>query len=317
MAHNAHSATCPLGWGSTLGAVKIGVVLPAAEVDGHGRTPGWPAIRSFALAAEARGIDSLWMFDHFFNRTAGGAVEGMHEAWTIVAAVAATTTRVEIGTLVVSTSFRNPGLLAKMAVTADVVSGGRMILGIGTGWHDPEYESFGYPTDHRVARFEEALAIIRPLLDGRTVTIEGRYYRVRDAVLAPVPDRRIPILVAAEGPRMLRTTARLADACNTAWYGLPDARLRAHMTALDSALLAEGRDPGSMIRTVGMSVRDPDAGIPDDGEVSFRGSVDQLARAIGAYSELGIDHLILEIEPKTEAALDRIADALNGRVRGH
>ncbi len=148
------------------------------------------------------------------------------------------------------------------------------------------------------------------------MTFEGRYHRTRDAVLAAASDRRIPILVAAEGPRMLRLTARHADAWNTAWYGLPDARLRAQMAALDTALVAEGRDHGSVARTVGMRVRDPDADIQDDDQEAFRGSVDQLTWAIDLYDELGIEHLILEIDPKTEASLDRIADAMSGRVRG-
>jgi FMNH2-dependent dimethyl sulfone monooxygenase len=139
--------------------------------------------------------------------------------WAIVAAVAAVTQRVEIGTLVVCTGFRNPGLLAKIAATTDEVSGGRLVLGLGAGWHDPEYDAFGYPKDHRVARFEEALQIIRPMLDGRTVTFDGRYHRAHEARLVPTPGRRIPILVAAGGPRMLRLTAGYADAWNSAWFG--------------------------------------------------------------------------------------------------
>jgi alkanesulfonate monooxygenase SsuD/methylene tetrahydromethanopterin reductase-like flavin-dependent oxidoreductase (luciferase family) len=94
---------------------------------------------------------------------------------------------------------RHPGLLAKMATTADAVSGGRLILGLGAGWYDPEYTAFGYPTDHRVGRFEEVIRIIDPLLRGERVTLAGRYYQVRDAVLRPPPDRPIPILVAAQG----------------------------------------------------------------------------------------------------------------------
>ena len=114
-----------------------------------------------------------------------GPIEGQHEAWTIVSAVAAVTERVEIGTLVLCSSFRSPALVAKMAATADEVSGGRLILGLGAGWHDPEYEAFGFPADHRVERFEEALQVIVPLLRGETVSFAGRYEEVRDAVLAP------------------------------------------------------------------------------------------------------------------------------------
>jgi probable F420-dependent oxidoreductase len=298
--------------------VKIGVVLPAAEGDGQDGMPGWATVRSFALGAEARGLDSVWMYDHFFYRPEPRKIEGQHEAWTIVSAVAAVTERIEIGTIVMCSTFRNPGLLAKMAATADEVSRGRLILGLGAGWHDPEYEAFGYPTDHRVDRFEESLQIVVPLLRGETVSFEGNYHRARDAVLAPAPARHIPVLVAAFGERMLRLTARYADAWNTAWYGAPDDRLHERLRSFDEAMAAEGRDATTVSRTVGLVVRDPDHPNPveDDAEdSSFNGSVDELAEAIEAYEALGIDHLILVLQPMTEASLDRLTSALGRRTR--
>jgi probable F420-dependent oxidoreductase len=293
--------------------MKVGAILPAAD-DGGRPTPPWPAIRSFARAVEARGLDSVWMFDHFFYRPDTGPIEGQHEAWTIVSAVAAATERVEIGTLVLCSSFRSPTLVAKMAATADDVSGGRLILGLGAGWHDAEYDAFGFPRDRRVDRFEETLEIVGPLLRGETVTFDGRYDRARDAVLLPAPTRRIPILVAAFGPRMLRLTARHADAWNTAWFGAPDDRLAERLRALDAALETEGRDPATLARTVGMNVvdldQDADAGDDDDDDRSFRGSIDELARAIDDYEALGIEHLIVLLQPMTETSLERLAAAL-------
>jgi alkanesulfonate monooxygenase SsuD/methylene tetrahydromethanopterin reductase-like flavin-dependent oxidoreductase (luciferase family) len=288
-----------------------------AEGEGGGSrsssTPDWPTIQAFALAAEERGLDSLWLCDHFFRFPTEPA-GGIHEAWTIVAALAASTSRVELGQLVVSTPFRNPALLAKMAATADAVSGGRLILGLGSGWADAESDAFGYPTDHRVGRFEEALQILVPLLGGETVTFAGRYHTVRDAVLRPPPDRRIPVLVAARRPQMVRLTARFADAWNTAWYGLPDDRLHAELGALHAALAAEGRAPSSIRRTVGMIVRDPDAsGGGDAQSTGFAGSVDELAHAIDAYTALGIDDLIIGLEPRTERSLERLAKAISLR----
>jgi probable F420-dependent oxidoreductase len=292
--------------------MKVGAILPAAD-DAGMPTPPWPAIRSFALAAESHGLDSLWMFDHLFYRPSDGPIEGQHEAWTIVSAVAAVTERVEIGTLVLCSSFRSPSLVAKMAATADEVSGGRLILGLGAGWHDAEYEAFGFPKDHRVGRFEEAMEIVVPLVRGETVTFDGRYFRARDALLVPAPTRRIPVLVAASGRRMLRITARHADAWNTAWFGAPDDRLAERLRALDGALDAEGRDPATLARTVGVSVVDLEQAPNADDERSFRGSVDELARAIDDYGALGIDHLIVLLQPMTESSLERLAAALARR----
>ena len=126
-----------------------------------GVVPPWTAIRDFARAADGLGIDSVWVYDHFFyDPEDGSPIEGTHEAWTILTAAAAVTERVELGALVLCSNFREPGLVAKMAATLDEVSGGRVILGLGAGWHDPEYDAFGYPTDHKVSRFEEWIEIV-------------------------------------------------------------------------------------------------------------------------------------------------------------
>ena len=275
--------------------------------DGAGRTPSWPDIRTFAEHAEAAGLDSVWVCDHFFGSMPGAPPEGVHEAWTLATALAAATKRVEVGQLVTCATYRNPGLLAKMAVTADAVSGGRLVLGLGAGWHDTEYEAFGYPTDHRVSRLEEFLEIVVPLLHGETVSFAGRHHRVADAVLLPPPDRRIPLLVAGNGPRILGLTARYAEAWNTAWFAGPDERLRERVAALETALGEEGRDPSTLRRTVGMYIADP-AVAPDESD-AFTGSVDELAETLRRFGELGFADVIAVLEPMNERSLDRLAEA--------
>jgi probable F420-dependent oxidoreductase len=291
--------------------VKIGVDLPAAEEAGGTPLPSWADVRAYALEAEAAGLDSVWMFDHFFNRRDDGTIQNMFESWTILSAVASVTDRILLGSLVMCASFRNPGLLAKMAATLDEVSGGRLILGIGAGWYDPEYEAFGYPTDRRGTRYEETLAIVRRLLDGERVTFSGEFHQLRDAVLTPAPSRRIPILVAGDGPRVLRLAGRYGDAWNDNGFGLPDERLRTVLRKLDEALEAVGRDPATMERTIGVTVRHPDVTVDPDDEPAFQGSPRALAELFNAYADLGVDHLILEVGPKTVPSIGWIAEALD------
>jgi FMNH2-dependent dimethyl sulfone monooxygenase len=242
-------------------------------------------------------------------------VEGILEGWTVLAALAAVTERVQLGQMVMCVSYRDPGLLAKMASTAQAVSGGRVVLGVGAGWYDREYRAFGYPTDHRVDRFEEALQIIVPLVRGDTVSFVGRYYNTEDAKLLPPPDPAIPVLVAAKGPRMLRLTARYADAWNTAWFGTPTDELVRRVANLESALQAEGRAPTDLRRTVGMIVRDPDRVTGETDPTTFAGSVDDLAHTIDAYEEMGFHDIVVGVEPMTERSLDRLGKAMELRRR--
>ena len=280
--------------------MQVGIVLPMAESDGEHGTPPYTFIREIAVGAEAAGLDSVWVFDHLLFRS-DGKTEGLHECWTLLSALADATDRVELGTIVMCTAFRNPALLAKMAATLDHISEGRLILGVGCGWHDPEYEAFGYPTDHKVSRFEEALAVISELIREGRADLEGQYVTARDAVLAPPARPDIPILIAAKRPRMLELTARHADAWNMAWFGLPDERLATIRRDLHEACERVGRDPTTLTDTVGMIVQYPDALWPGF-ELSPRaisGSPSEIADGLVAHAAAGADHLIVVLEPCT------------------
>ena len=171
--------------------MKVGVQLPEVE-----REVRWSELLAIARAAEAGGFDSVWLGDHMLYRGDGRAERGPWDAWTTLAALAASTERVRLGPLVAATAFHPPGLIARMAAAVDELSGGRFVLGLGTGWNEVEFRAFGIPFDYRVARFEEAFEIVRRLLAGERVSFEGRYHRVEDAVLLPPPARRVPLMVA-------------------------------------------------------------------------------------------------------------------------
>lgn len=281
--------------------MRIGIVLPIEEAP-DGTAPTYSAIREMAVAAEAGGLDSVWVYDHLLFRF-DGEESGLHECWTILAAVADATQRVELGTLVMCTAFRNPGVLAKMAATLDHISGGRLILGIGTGWHDPEFEAFGLPIDRKVSRFEEAFAIIRDLIRTGRADLDGTYVQARDAFLRPAARADLPILVAAKGPRMLELTARHADAWNLAWFGLPNERLARVRGELADACRRVGRDPASLSITVGVNVRFPDLAAPGDDGPALSGDADEIAAGLAAHAAAGADHLIAALDPNTPEAL--------------
>ena len=300
--------------------MRIGVTLPMSQDDDGGPFPTYDDIRAFAQAAEGAGLDSVWGYDHLMFRDDDGDT-GIHESWTVLSALAEATSRVRLGILVVCTGFRNPALLAKMAGTLDHVSGGRLILGLGCGWHDAEFEAFGYSTDHKVGRFEEALTVIHGLIREGRADLDGRWVQARNAVLQPPARRDLPILIAAKRPRMLELTARYADVWNEAWFGPRDERWARLCRDLDAACRAVGRDPATLERTVGVSVRMSDllprsaGGVaPDSREPALSGDVDKIAAGIAAYAADGTGQLIAALEPKTPAAIERLSEA--ARVAG-
>lgn len=270
-------------------------MLPVGDMDApDGRSPDWADVQAIAETAEDRGLDSVWIADHLLAQMSDGAVHGMHDAWTLLSAVAAVTSRVELGPLVLCTSFRSPSVIANMAATLDIVSGGRLILGLGCGWHEPEYRAFGFPFDHRVSRFAEAVEIIVRLLDGERITFRGDYYEVEDAALAPTPARRIPVLVASEQERMNGLTARWADMWNTAWFRHPDERFEERVGSFEQAIAAQPRSSARVLRTVGILVEE-------------ESSPEHIAGSLAAWHAARADHVIANVEPLTIASVERLA----------
>ncbi len=198
-------------------------------------------------AIEDLGYDSIWVGEHLLYRWPDRGPRGPWEAWTLMAAIAAVTSRVEFGPLVACTGFHNPALLAKQAATIDEISGGRFILGLGAGWNETEFRAFGFPFDHRIDRFEEAFTIIRTLLREGAIDFDGHFYQARDCELLPRGPRAEgpPLLIGSNGPRMLRLTMPHADAWNS-WFsdtgnlptGVPPLR-----ELVDAACRDVGRDP--------------------------------------------------------------------------
>jgi F420-dependent oxidoreductase-like protein len=212
----------------------------------------WPDLRDACLAVERAGWDSLWLDDHLLSDEADWADPKL-EGWTALAAVASLTTRVRLGLLVSSTTFRNPGLIAKLATTLDHVSSGRSVLGLGGGWFGREHDAFGIDFGagfgERLDRLDEATMVIRRLLDGERVTHDGPFYALRHALCEPRPVQpRLPILIGGSGPtKTLRTTARYADLWNG--YGEPD-QIEAVSAVLRTRCDEVGRSFDAIERTV-------------------------------------------------------------------
>ena len=263
-------------------------------------------LKAQAQAAEAAGFASLWVADHLIFRVPDQEDNGIWEAFTLLAGLAAVTERIQLGPLVACTSFRNPALLAKIADTLDEVSGGRSILGLGAGWHEPEYTAYGYPFDHLAARFEESLQITLPMLRGETVDFNGQYVQVQAAKLIPhgPSPKGPPIWIGAKRPRMLRLIARYAAAFNMVWHTTPEpvAERIAEMTTVCHAV---GRDPATLTMTAGTVAQVLGSGeTPKEGERGIFGNQEEIITALQGFAAVGVQHLVV-IVPDTNA--ERIA----------
>jgi F420-dependent oxidoreductase-like protein len=200
---------------------RLGLQIPNFTYPGVPDEKLFETVAAQATAGEQAGFDTVLVMDHFYQLPMLGAPDHyMLEAYTLLGAIAARTRTARLGALVTGNTYRNPALLAKIATTLDVVSGGRAMLGIGAGWFEPEHVGYGFdfpPLGRRFDMLEEALEIIHPMLRGERPSLEGRFYRASEAINSPPPlaARRLPILIGGNGERRtLRLVARFADESN-------------------------------------------------------------------------------------------------------
>jgi alkanesulfonate monooxygenase SsuD/methylene tetrahydromethanopterin reductase-like flavin-dependent oxidoreductase (luciferase family) len=301
--------------------MKIGALLWAQQTD-------WPALRDAAIAADRAGFDSLWISDHLLCPV-GSWRNPVYEAWATLAALGALTERATVGTLVGAITFRNPGLVAKLATTVDHITGGRAVLGLGGAWHAQEHHmygiDFGASAGERLDRLHEAVPLIRRLLDGETVTHSGRFYNLVEAEQFPRPlQTRLPILIGGQGRRKtLRTVAMYADMWHTQLGSTEqiqasDAALRAHCAAV-------GRDPAAIERLASkwVTIRDDPDEARRELEASLRyhglegyepsilaaGTPAAVAQALRAHVDIGFTHILVSMRaPFDHETIERMPE---------
>jgi probable F420-dependent oxidoreductase len=293
----------------------------------------WEGILDVARRAERSGFDSVWVSDHLFldwSKYGGPSdPQGATECWTTMAAVAAATERVRVGSLALCNDLRSPALVAKMAGTLDVLSNGRLDIGIGGGWYEPEYEAAGItfdPPGTRIHRLGEAIEIITRMLAGEELTFQGRYYDIAGALVRPRPiqEPRPPVWVGGKGDLLLSTAAEHADGWNFSWLGSIRDTYRERSQQADRACEKVKRDPKTLRRSVGAYVlagrddadtktrfqrlleRTPKGVLQSENggsEVSWEqfratkvvGTVAEVTDTLGSLAELGVEEVIVTL----------------------
>ncbi len=293
---------------------ELGLVLPMGDSFVDGSTTRWVDIRALAVRAEELGFDTVWTADELLWRHADGRPQGWWECVAMTGAVAAATSRVKVGTWILSALHRNPGITAKAVETLDEVSGGRFVFGLGSGHAGRQAHAFGLPEDHVFGRFEEALEIILPLLRQGRADFEGSFHAARDLEHRPVGPRagRIPIMIGAKGPKMLRLAALHADIWS--WYVEERSDLSEfgpRLAALEAACAEVGRDPATIGKSAGIAVEPTSiTGAEAVLGTPVKGSPEEIADALRAFGAAGFTNLELVLWPPTLAALDALAPLL-------
>lgn len=290
-------------WFDSKRDMSFGLMLPVREGTMGGETPSFTDLVQISTTARDAGFEALWFGDHLSYEQDGETV-GTWEAWTLMAGLANAVPNINLGPLVTSAGYRNPGVIAKMSEMIDEISSGHFILGMGAGWAKPEYDQFGIPYDYRASRFEDSMQIIHDLLRTGESTHAGDWHQTENAINSlrgPRPNE-IPILIGSNGDRLVHSVAQYADAWNSDWQQSPD-DYPPLINKLDAACEEIGRDPESLIKTG--SVR-CSADTPSD----------EIQRYLHAVRDLGIRHLVIGLEPRTNDAVTRFAEEIDRFDRG-
>jgi alkanesulfonate monooxygenase SsuD/methylene tetrahydromethanopterin reductase-like flavin-dependent oxidoreductase (luciferase family) len=294
--------------------IEIGLVLPMGDSFVDSSTARWTDIRELALRAEELAFDAVWTADELLWRPSGGASHGWWDCVAMTGAVAAATSRVKVGTWILSALHRNPGITAKVVETIDEISGGRFVFGLGSGHAGRQAHAFGLPEDHVHGRFEEALEIILPLLRQGRADFEGTFHAARDLEHRPIGPRpgRIPIMIGAKGPRMLRLAALHADTWS--WYVEERsdlAEFAPRLAALEAACVDAGRDPATIGKSAGIVV-EPTSVSGSEAVLGtpVRGSAEEIADAIRAFGAAGFTNVEVVVWPPTLAAVSAMAPVI-------
>jgi alkanesulfonate monooxygenase SsuD/methylene tetrahydromethanopterin reductase-like flavin-dependent oxidoreductase (luciferase family) len=289
--------------------IRVGVQLPEVEYVAR-----WTEYAAMARAAEQTGFDSIWLGDHLLYRDDGRPERAPWDAWTLLAALAAVTERVELGPLVACASFHAPGLLSRMAAAIAEVSGGRFVLGLGAGWNETEYRAFGLPYDHRVSRFEESFEIVRRLLAGERVTFAGRFWQAEDAVILPPPPDRIPLMIGSNGERMLAASLQYVERWNTwyEWYGNTVGGFAELNVRISAVAERAGRDPVEIERSACVLVELDSEAVrrPRSDQGVTPVAPDELVAHLQALEQAGADEAILILRPITEESIRALGPLL-------
>jgi alkanesulfonate monooxygenase SsuD/methylene tetrahydromethanopterin reductase-like flavin-dependent oxidoreductase (luciferase family) len=293
---------------------EIGLVLPMGDSFVDRATVRWAEIRQLAVAAEQFGFDTVWTADELLWRTADGSAQGWWECVAMTGAVAAATSRIKVGTWVLSALHRNAGITAKAVETLDEISGGRFVLGLGSGHAGAQAHAFGLPEDHVYGRFDEALGIILALLRHGRADIDGAYHAARSLEHRPVGPRPggIPLMMGAKGPKMLELAARHADVWS--WYVEERSDLTEFGPRLDALLRAcetVGRDPETIGRSAGIVV-EPTAftGAAEAIGEPVSGSPEAIADALRGFREAGFTQVEILTWPPSMGALEALAPVI-------
>lgn len=292
----------------TTGPFQLGIVLPLDQQGPERSTVPWATIRELALRAEEIGFDTIWTPDELVWFV-GEPPRGFWDGVSMAGAVAASTSRAKVGTWVMSALHRNPGIIAKTAETLDEISGGRFVFGLGAGHDWPgQARAFGLPEAAIFARFEEALEIIVPLIREGRASFEGSHHAARDLPQAPRGPRpgRMPLLIGGNGPKGQRAAVRHADIYSCYIEERAEvAEVAPRLASLEAICAELGRDPASIGRSVGVSVRPLEAAGFQPNVIS--GSAEEIADAFRSFRDAGFTQLEIMVGPGTIAAFEALA----------